>query len=68
MIPVETSYETQLGIMDHWIRELLERGMSVSQAEALSLIPDERRGISMHGLLEILEQGCDPDVAFDIAS
>ncbi len=65
---METSRKKQLSVMDHWMLALLERGMTLKQAEALAEIPEEGRGISMHGLLEILDAGCDPDIAFDIAS
>lgn len=42
--------------------------MTRRQVERLAAMNDSDRGLSMHELLELLDAGCPPEIAFDIAS
>lgn len=54
-------------LLDHWGLALRMRGMTEDQVAKLCEIPDAERGLSMHELLELLDSGCPPETAFDIA-
>lgn len=69
MLPVVSRLAPEKpGVKDHWVAELRARGMTREQVDKLAEIPESELGCSMHELLELLDAGCSPDVAFDIAS
>lgn len=53
---------------EHWVVELTRLGMSIEAASWLADQAEAERGCSLHEVVELLEQGCPPEVAFDIAS
>lgn len=56
------------GVLDHWVFELRQRGMTREQVDKLYELAESERGCSMHQLIELLDAGCPPEIAFDIAS
>jgi hypothetical protein len=53
---------------EHWVVELTRLGMTIEAASSLVEESQGERGCSLHEVVELLESGCPPEVAFDIAS
>jgi hypothetical protein len=49
---------------EHWAAELVERGMDTAHAEMLAGM----EGVDLHAVVEALDAGCSPAVAWDIFS
>lgn len=47
---------------EHWVAELVRRGMTEARAELLQAQP----GVDLHAVAEALDQGCPPDTAWAI--